>query len=118
MALGISPHAVEWRLDSNSFPDYKRFPVKRPAAWAHLVGRALIEPERWPFAGDLTRREPVLDPNVDPPRVVRRVGYVRCMSCGRPHFSEDVASVRICFECGGSGSVPVGRMSSLESESP
>jgi hypothetical protein len=40
--------------------------------------------------------------------VVRRVGWLRCMSCGRHHFSEDVARARMCLECGGAGGWPVG----------
>jgi hypothetical protein len=115
-AHGISQHGMEWRIDSDSFPDHKRLPAIRRPAGDHLVGRALIEPERWPFDGDLSRRAPVLDPNINPPRVVRRVGWLRCMRCSRPTFSEDVVGIRICFECGGSGSVPIGRISDLEDE--
>ena len=49
-----------------------------------------------------------MDPNEEPPRVVRWVGYVRCMSCGRPHFSEDVVRARLCSVCGGAGGWPIG----------
>lgn len=114
----VSQHAMEYRVGSESFPDHRRLPTMRKPTGDHLVGRTLAEPERWSFDGDLSRRAPVLDPNFDPPRVVRRVGWLRCMRCGRPHFSEDVVGVRICFECGGGGSVPIGRISDLDDETP
>lgn len=117
-AHGVSQHAMEYRVGSDSFPDHRRLPAVRKPTGDHLVGRALAEPERWPFDGDLSHRAPVLDPNFDPPRVVRRVGWLRCMRCDRPHFSEDVVGVRICFECGGGGSVPIGRISDLDDETP
>lgn len=50
------------------------------------------------------------------PRLVRRVGYLRCMRCQRPTFSEDVVGIRICFKCGGEGSVPIGHISELEDD--
>lgn len=115
-AHGVSQHAMEYRVGSGSFPDHKRLPAVRRPSGDHLVGRAIVEPERWPFDGDLSRRAPVLDPNFDPPHVVRRVGWLRCMLCQRPHFSEDVVGVRICFECGGEGSVPIGRISDLDDD--
>lgn len=118
IAHGISQHGMEWRLDSKAFPNHRRLPTVRRPAGDHLVGFALVEPERWPFDGDLTRRAPVLDPNMQPPRIVRRVGWLRCMLCSRPHFSEDVVGIRICFECGGSGSAPIGRTSNLATRSP
>lgn len=117
-AHGISQHGMEWRLDSKAFPNHRRLPAVRRPAGDHLVGFALAEPERWPFDGDLTRRSPVLDPNTQPPRIVRRVGWLRCMLCSRPHFSEDVVGIRICFECGGSGSIPIGHISNLPARSP
>lgn len=116
-AYGITPRGMEWRLDSDAFPDYKRLPMaRRPGAGNHLAGLALAEPERWSFDGNLTRREPVLDPNFNPPRVVRRVGWLRCMRCQRPTFSEDVVGVRICCDCGGAGSSPVGCLSDVDDD--
>ena len=50
----------------------------------------------------------VIDLNVQPPRVVRTVGWLRCMCCGRFHFSEDVSRARLCLNCGGAGGLPVG----------
>ena len=47
-------------------------------------------------------------PDFDPPRVIRRVGWVRCMRCQRFHFSGNVVAVRLCSVCGGAGGWPVG----------
>jgi hypothetical protein len=73
-----------------------------------MVGRAIQEPRAWPFDGDLTRRGEVVDLNFDPPRIVRRMGWLSCLRCTRPTFSEDVVCIRLCWACGGLGSVPVG----------
>lgn len=53
------------------------------------------EPRQWPYDGE-RRREPVLDHDHTPPRVVRRVGWSRCLRCRRPFFSEDVVRLRLC----------------------
>jgi hypothetical protein len=68
------------------------------AASERKVGREIVEPSQWPHDGGV-RRVPVMDPNFDPPRLVRRVGWVRCLCCGEPHFSPDVTRVRLCWEC-------------------
>lgn len=57
--------------------------------------QGMIEPQRWDYDG-CKRREPVLDADVRPPRVVRKVGWQRCMKCSRPFFSEDVVRLRLC----------------------
>jgi hypothetical protein len=54
-----------------------------------------IEPKPWPYDGG-TRREPVLDDDYCPPRVVRKVGWRSCMACAKPFFSEDVIALRLC----------------------
>lgn len=54
-----------------------------------------VEPERWPDDGGV-RRETVLDMDHHPPRVVRSVGWSRCLTCGSPFFSEDVIALRLC----------------------
>ena len=77
------------------------------AASERRVGRETVEPGQWAYDGGV-RRAPVMDPNFDPPRVVRRVGWLRCMCCGRFHFSEDVSRARLCLNCGGAGGLPVG----------
>ena len=113
LAVGLSSNTVVKRCHSPNFPDYEWLGATPGARAVHdpsdvKIARPLIEPERWPFSGDLSRRADVLDPNVSPPRVVRRVGYTRCMCCGRPHFSPDVLRARMCVECGGAGGWPVG----------
>jgi hypothetical protein len=54
----------------------------------------IIEPDPWPFDG-CKRREPVMDED-HPGRVVRKVGWHRCLKCRRPFFSEDVLRLRLC----------------------
>lgn len=104
----MKPATVQARAHSANFPTYRWLPKHAPEDRAIARARPLIEPTRWPFSGDLTRRASVMDPNEEPPRVVRWVGYVRCMSCGRPHFSEDVVRARLCSTCGGAGGWPIG----------
>lgn len=57
--------------------------------------QGMIETQRWEYDGGV-RREPVLDADARPPRVVRKVGWQRCMKCRRPFFSEDVLRLRLC----------------------
>ena len=66
------------------------FPAKSGVDW-----QGMIVPKRWEFDG-CVRREPVLDADANPPRVVRKVGWQRCMKCRRPFFSEDVLRLRLC----------------------
>lgn len=111
-ALGLSVTAVNGRCHSLKWPHYLWLGATPGRRKVHdpstvRMGRELIEPTRWPNDGG-ARRAPVMDPNYDPPRVVRRVGWLRCMSCDRHHFSEDVARARMCVECGGAGGWPVG----------
>ncbi len=58
------------------------------------------EPEPWGFDG-CRRREAVLDHDHNPPRVVRSVGWRRCMCCTRAFWSQDVIALRICDRCKG-----------------
>jgi hypothetical protein len=64
--------------------------ANRPTRWTGIV-----EPQRWSYDGGL-RREPVLDTDFSPPRVVRKVGWRSCMRCKQPFFSEDVIALRLC----------------------
>lgn len=69
-----------------------------------------IDPMPWADDGS-ARREPVYNHSFLTPRLVRRVGWVNCLSpygndidpvaTARPHrfFSSDVAKVRVCREC-------------------
>lgn len=58
------------------------------------------EPDPWPF-DQCRRREPVLDLDHNPPRIVREVGWRFCMRCSRPYFSADVVRLRLCDSCKG-----------------
>ncbi|WP_323439425.1 hypothetical protein [Stenotrophomonas capsici] len=110
-ALGLSPNGVSVRCHSDRWPDHRWLgatPGRRELTPEdRRIARPLTEPERWPNDGG-ARRVPVMDPNYDPPKVVRRVGWLRCMCCGRSHFSEDVARARMCLDCGGAGGMPTG----------
>ena len=111
-ALGLPTSTVQRRTHNPNYPNYRwlgatpgRRAVHDPAEVR--IARELVEPARWPNDGG-ARRAPVMDPNYDPPRVVRRVGWLRCMCCWRSHFSEDVARARMCLDCGGAGGLPTG----------
>ena len=111
-ALGLSPNGVSVRCHSDRWPDYRWLGATPGKRAVHdpencLLAKALIEPTPWPLDGG-ARRANVLDPNFDPPRVIRRVGWVKCMRCQRFHFSGDVVAVRLCSVCGGAGGWPVG----------
>lgn len=54
-----------------------------------------VEPHAWENDRG-ARREPVLDMDRKPPRVVRQVGWRTCMGCGRWFFSDDVSRLRLC----------------------
>lgn len=62
-------------------------------------GKEIDEPRAWDFDGDLTRRVEVYDHNFKPPRLVRRCGYQRCLSCREPFWSPDCTRVRLCSPC-------------------
>ena len=66
----------------------------------HRMSKGFYEPAPWEF-DDCTRREAVLDQDHHPPRVVRKVGWQRCMRCRQPFFSEDVTRLRMCGGPGG-----------------
>ncbi|MBS1832583.1 MAG: hypothetical protein JST65_07720 [Acidobacteria bacterium] len=65
--------------------------ANRPTHHSH----GFVEPQPWAYDGGV-RREPVLDVDHNPPRVVRRVGWRKCMACAKPFFSEDVVALRLC----------------------
>lgn len=111
-ALGLPRNTTSYRAHSEGYPNYRWLggtPGKRAVHSPEncTLGKELIEPKPWPFDGG-TRRAAVLDPNEQPPRVVRRVGWSRCLCCGRHHFSSDVVKVRLCAACGGLGGAPRG----------
>lgn len=111
-ALELPISTVQQRINNPNFPAYRWLgatPGKRQVRTPEdcEVAKAIIEPAYWVFDGG-ARRANVLDPNFDPPRVIRRVGWVKCMRCQRFHFSGNVVSVRLCSLCGGAGGWPVG----------
>jgi len=61
-------------------------------------GQGFTEPRQWPLDGGV-RRAAVIDHELIPPRVVRRIGWHSCLRCRRPFFSQDVIKHRLCFEC-------------------
>ena len=113
-ALGIGYSAVTARCHDHRFPAYRWLdttpgPRRELTPEDRAIARPLVEPERWPNDGG-ARRASVMDLNFDPPRIVRRVGWLRCMCCSRFTFSDDVVRVRLCEECGGLGGPPAGRI--------
>ncbi len=111
-ALGMSVSSVQQRAHSPNFPTFRWLgatpgPRRVRTPEDCDVAKPLVEPTRWAFDGG-ARRANVIDLNVQPPRVVRTVGWLRCMCCGRFHFSEDVSRARLCLNCGGAGGLPVG----------
>lgn len=88
-------------LNQREQPPTPRPAPAPPAAPAQASVRRVVnsqgfsEPQQWQFDG-FERREPVLDTDHNPPRVVRQVGWQRCMRCRKPFFSEDVVGQRLC----------------------
>ena len=111
-ALGLTQNTTSRRAHNPDYPNYRWLAAtpgpKKIKTFEELqIAKPLIEPRRW--ANDEGKRHaPVLDPNFNPPKVIRHMGWKRCMSCWRFHFSEDIVRVRICTECGGSGGSPIG----------
>lgn len=108
--LGVGCGTVGLRAHSDKWPTYRWLGATRPGGppmtyEERRVGVPLIEPDRWTF-DRCERRATVMDPNFNPPRAVRRLGWLWCLRCGRPHFSDDVARARMCAECGGAGGDP------------
>lgn len=64
-----------------------------------FYGKDIEEPRPWPRVEGDRRREPVLDLNFHPPRLVRYVGWRRCLACPKYFWSSDVIRVRLCDCC-------------------
>lgn len=62
------------------------------------IGIDIVEPEWFPLESE-PKRVAVLDHNFNPPRVVRYVGWRRCMSCRSQFLSPDVVRIRMCEMC-------------------
>lgn len=114
VALGMPPHAVYQRCQSSNYPDWiqhgrreggKKDPEQAAAeaAEAREARKDPITPRQWKFDGGRARK-PILDPNVDPPKVIGHVGWVKCLKCWSWCFSGDVARQRRCYECFGEAS--------------
>jgi len=88
---------VAWREGRTAPPQVQPSPVGKPRNAAGAKGNSygFVEPVPWTYDGGV-RREPVLDTDHFPPRVVRRVGWLRCIGCGAPFWSEDVVRLRLC----------------------
>lgn len=71
--------------------------MPRAEEWGLAI--PIEEPKQWYPADGGKRREPVLDHNDSPPRVVRYVGYRNCLRCGVQFFSQDVRGQRMCKLC-------------------
>lgn len=70
--------------------------MSRADLWG--LAKPIVEPKPWPVDG-CRRREAVIDHNDSPPRVVRYVGWRKCMTCNKPFFSQDVRGLRMCDYC-------------------
>lgn len=110
-ALGLGCSTVSVRAHSDKWPSYRWLGAIRPSRpimtfEERRIGHLLIEPSKWAF-DRCERRVWVMDPNFTPPKAVRRVGWLWCLTCGHAHFSDDVVRARLCSGCGGSGGDPI-----------
>lgn len=110
LADGDPAWLVAWREREAQPPAPPAPPPKPPVQYAPRDGvqfakvpgvdlQGFVEPARWDYDG-CVRREPVMDADY-PYRVVRKVGWQRCMKCRRPFFSEDVLRLRLCSAMSG-----------------
>jgi hypothetical protein len=93
---------VAWRAKQGLLPAPQRRPQRQPrvSPGPRIEKRkgnhyGFVEPSAW-MNDHGVRREPVLDMDHNPPRVVRQVGWRTCMGCGRWFFSDDVSRLRLC----------------------
>lgn len=75
-------------------------PPATPARSGARLDTGLREPEPWAWGGG-KHREPVLDLDRNPPRVVRSVGWRICIRCSSPFWSADAVGVRLWTACKG-----------------
>ena len=95
---------VAWR-ERRGLPPAPAQPAPRPrpadkprtAPPRRTDPQGFSEPAPWAWDGGL-RREPVLDLDHTPPPIVRRVGWLRCLRCRKPFFSDDVTGLHLCGE--------------------
>lgn len=122
-AASVPAWLASWRAGAAQ-PLNRREPVPAPGAAPTapaapaqagvrrtVNGMGFSEPVPWPLDG-CERREAVLDTDHNPPRVVRRVGWQRCMKCRKPFWSDDVVRLRLCDgQDGGCRGEPIVRQS-------
>lgn len=100
-ADGAPAWLVAWRDRDRQQPPSPPLKVYAPRDTFSFAARegadwqGMIVPKRWDYDG-CVRREAVVDADARPPRVVRKMGWQRCMKCRRPFFSEDVLRLRLC----------------------
>ncbi|MBB5986994.1 hypothetical protein HNP60_002968 [Sphingobium sp. B1D3A] len=91
----VSAGALDAEGASTSVASITRAAARSPCAYRHLLipGAGRSRPARHDRAAAMglrrmptPGREPVLDADASPPRVVRKVGWQRCMKCRRPSF--------------------------------
>jgi hypothetical protein len=68
--------------------------------------------------GDLTRRVEVYDHNFNPPRLVRKCGYQKCLRCREPFWSPHCTGIRLCNVCKGAQAEPVSKPGPKEKPGP
>lgn len=94
------PQAAAGQGDRGSDTHTGPVPPATPRRKGGRFDTGFQEPEPWPFDG-CKRREPVLDLDRNPPRVVRSVGWRICIRCSSPFWSVDTVRVRLCNSCKG-----------------
>lgn len=70
--------------------------MKPSNALLDYYGKDLIVPAPWRYSEAPERRAAVIDPNFTPPRIVRYVGWRKCIGCGEMFFSEHLKRNRFC----------------------
>jgi hypothetical protein len=92
---GLQPHAAPSRRGGSGGRPPKAVAEALPPGHPKGNSYGLLEPDPWPEDGGV-RREEVLDCDHIPPLVVRKVGWRRCLRCGKPFWSQDVVRLRLC----------------------
>jgi hypothetical protein len=87
-----------WREGRVAPPEPRPVEPVQTAPLVHTDQLGFTQPDEWPHDNG-ARREPVLDMDRTPPRVVRYVGWRSCLRCRRPYFSQDAQRVRLCDPC-------------------
>lgn len=91
------------RLHNECVGEKRTKRLSSPQPGHHMDRSFDQDPVPWPDDGG-AMRVPIYDRNSNPPRLVRKVGWVNCLgryAVNRPHrlFSPDVVRVRVCVAC-------------------